>query len=91
MNASLRVLNIPVQPIWVCGHELVYFMSEDKYMDHADDPYNGIVRASGSSSLLLLIDSATWRGRFGNDETVNILNLSDPALAWIGYTAVNFH
>jgi len=91
MNAALRVLNIPVEPVWVCGHELAYFMSEDKYLDHGDDPYNAIVRASNSSSLLLLIDSATWRGRFGNDETVNILNLSDPALAWIGYTAVNFH
>jgi hypothetical protein len=90
MNAALRVVNIPVQPIWVCGHELVYFMSEDKYMDHADDPYNGVVRASGASSLLLLMDSATWRSRFGNDETVNFLNLSDPVQTWIGYTAAHF-
>jgi uncharacterized repeat protein (TIGR02543 family) len=90
MNAALRVLNIPVQPVWVCGHELVYFMSEDKYMDHADDPYNGVVRASGASSLLLLLDSATWRSRFGNDETVNFLSLSDPVQAWIGYTAAHF-
>jgi hypothetical protein len=90
MNAALRVVNIPVQPIWVCGHELVYFMSEDKYMDHADDPYNANVRASSSSSLLLLIDSATWRSRFGVDETINFLNLSDPVQAWIGYTAINF-
>jgi uncharacterized repeat protein (TIGR02543 family) len=90
LHAALRVLNIPVQPIWVCGHELVYFMSEDKYMDHADDPYNAVVRASGSSSLLLLMDSATWRGRFGNDETVNFLDLSDPVQTWIGYTAAHF-
>jgi hypothetical protein len=89
-NAALRVLNIPVEPIWVCGHELMYFMSEDKYLDHGDDPYNGVVRASGSSSLLLLIDSATWRSRFGPDETVNFLNLSDPVQGWIGYTAAHF-
>ena len=91
LNAVLRVVNIPVQPIWVCGHELVYFMSEDLYMDHADNPYNAIVRASNSSSLLLLIDSATWRSRFGADETVNLLDGSSPACGWIGYTAAHFH
>jgi len=92
LNAALRVLNIPVEPIWVCGHELVYFMSEDLYLDHADDPYNAVVRASGSSSLLLLIDAATWRLRFGPDETVNIPgDNTSPAYPWIGYTAINFH
>jgi hypothetical protein len=91
LNAALRVLNIPVQPIWVCGHELVYFMSEDKYLDHADDPYNGVVRASASPSLLLLLDATTWRSRFGADETVNIEGDSThPAYPWIGYTASNF-
>jgi hypothetical protein len=90
MNAALRVLNIPVEPIWVCGHELMYFMSEDLYLDHGDDPYNAVVRASSSSSLLLLMDSATWKARFGADETVNFLNLADPVQAWIGYTAANF-
>jgi uncharacterized repeat protein (TIGR02543 family) len=90
LNAALRVLNIPVQPIWVCGHEQVYFLSEDLYLDHADDPYNAYVRASNSSSLLLLIDSATWRSRFGPDETVNNWDYSSPASAWIGYTAINF-
>lgn len=91
MNAALRVLNIPVQPVWVCGHEQTYFMSEDLYMDHADDPYNAVVRASSASSLLLLMNSATWRSRFGNDETVNFLNQTDPVLqSWIGYTAAHF-
>ncbi len=91
LNAALRVLNIPVQPIWVCGHELVYFMSEDRYLDHADDPYNQVVRASSSPSLLLLIDSATWRSRFGADETINIPgDATSPANAWIGYSASHF-
>jgi hypothetical protein len=90
VHSALRVLNIPVQPIWVTGHELMYFMSEDLYMDHGDDPYNQVVRASGAPSLGLLIDSATWRSRFGADETVNILAADDPAGHWIGYTASQF-
>ena len=85
------MLNIPVEPVWVCGHELVYFMSEGLYLDHADDPYNAFVRASSSPSLLLLIDSATWQSRFGADETVNILgDNTSPAYPWIGYTAIHF-
>ena len=90
INAALRILNIPVQPIWVCGHELLYFMSEDLYLDHADDPYNGVVRASSSPSLLLLIDSATWRSRFGADETLNNWDYSSPVIQWIGYAAQHF-
>ena len=90
MNAALRVLNIPVEPVWVCGHELVYFPTEDLYMDHGDDPYNQVVKASSSPSLNLLIPSATWRARFGSDETVNILDDASPVIAWVGYSAVNF-
>jgi len=90
MNAALRVLNIPVQPVWICAHEMPYFMSEDLYMDHGDDPYNQLVRASSAPSLDLLIPSATWRARFTSDETVNILDVNDPALNWVGYTAAHF-
>jgi hypothetical protein len=91
LNAVLRVLNVPVQPIWVSGHELDYFLSEDCYLDHADDPYNLTVRSSSASILNLLLDSPTWRSRFGADETVNILDLNSPAAAWIGYNAIHFH
>ena len=90
INAALRILNIPVQPIWVCGHELLYFMSEDLYLDHADDPYNGVVLASSSPSLLLLMDSATWRSRFGADETLNNWDYASPVIQWIGYAAQHF-
>ena len=65
-------------------------MSEDLYLDHADDPYNGNVRASTASSLLLLIDSATWRSRFGADESLNFLDISSLVCSWIGYTAAHF-
>ena len=90
ISAALRVLNLPIQPIWACGHELVYFVSEDLYLDHADDPYNGNVRASTSPSLLLLLDAPTWASRFGADTTVNFLNYADPVGAWIGYAAAHF-
>ena len=90
MHTLMRTLNIPVQPVWVCGHEMPYFMSEDLYMDHGDDPYNLNVTSSTAPSLDLLISSATWRSRFTSDETVNILDDNDPALAFVGYTAVNF-
>jgi len=90
VHSALRVLNIPVQPVWVTGHELMYFMSEDLYMDHGDDPYNQVVKASGAPSLGLLIDSATWRLRFGADEAVNILDPNDPVKIWIGFAASQF-
>jgi hypothetical protein len=92
LHALLRVLNIPVQPIWVCGHEMEYFMSEDLYMDHGDDPYNAVVRASDPSLsiLLLLINSATYQSRFAGDLTVNLLDDASPACAWVGYAAINF-
>jgi hypothetical protein len=90
LNAVLRVLNIPVQPIWVAGHELIYFVSEDRYLDHADDPYNLTVRTSSAPVLNLLLDPPTWRLRFGNDETVNILDPNSPLLAWVGYNALHF-
>jgi hypothetical protein len=88
ISAALRVANLPVQAIWADAHELVYFITEDRYMDHADDPYNQVVRASSASSLLLLIDTPTWISRFGPDLTVNFTGTS--VLNWVGYTALNF-
>jgi uncharacterized repeat protein (TIGR02543 family) len=88
ISAALRVLNLPVQAIWADAHELVYFITEDRYLDHADDPYNQIVEASSSPSLLLLIDTPTWTSRFGPDLTVNFTGTS--VLNWVGYTALNF-
>jgi hypothetical protein len=90
LNAILRVVNIPVQPIWACGHEMACFMSEGLYLDHGDDPYNSVVKAwdPSYSILLLLIDSATYQSRFG-DPTLNLLDDSSPACAYIGYQAAN--
>ena len=82
LNALLRVVNIPVQPIWACGHEMANFMSEDLYLDHGDDPYNAVVRASDPalSILLLLINSATYQSRFGGDLTVQHPGRLQPGL-----------
>jgi hypothetical protein len=90
IHGLLRVLNIQTQPIWVCGHELIYFMSEDRYMDHGDDPYNANVRNSSASSALLLIDSPTYQGLFTTDLTINILDSNSPGCSGVGYTAAHF-
>jgi hypothetical protein len=91
LHAVLRVLNIPVQPVWVAGHELAYFTSEKLYLDHGDDPYNAVVRGKpGSPILNLLIDEATYQGWFTSDLTVNILDPYSPALANVGRSAAQF-
>ena len=92
LHAVLRVVNIPVQPVWVSGHELAYFMTEGLYLDHGDDPYNAIVKSFPNSPILsLLIDEATYQSRFTSDPTVNITDPYSPALANVGLSAAQFH
>ena len=91
LHAALAALNIPVQPIWVCGHELAYFMTEDLYLDHGDDPYNALVRGSARPSLDLLLDGATWHQRFVPNDTDNITDPNSPAAAYIGYSTYLFN
>ena len=74
----LRAVNIPVQPVWVCGHELAHFMTENLYLDHGDDPYNANVKNSNSPILSLLIDEATYTAWFTSDLTVNITDNASP-------------
>jgi len=92
MNAILRTVNIPVQPVWVSGHELGYFMTEGRYLDHGDDPYNNNVKNiyPNSPVLSLLIDEATYGAWFTNDPAVNILDPYSPALANVGRKAAEF-
>jgi hypothetical protein len=63
----LRALNVPMQITTICGHSVAYFMSEGRYMDHGDDPYNSEFQATGQSSLALLIDEPTFVARFGSN------------------------
>jgi len=88
LNAILRVLNIPVLPVWVCGHELAYFPTEGVYLDHGDDPYNQIVKSSSKPISLIFIDEATYAARFSPDPTVNITG--GTACANVGLAAQTF-
>lgn len=91
LHAVLRVLNVPVQPVWICGHELAYFPSEKLYLDHGDDPYNQVVKNHPASPVLnLLIDEATYQAWFTPDLTVNINGTNATALANVGRKAAEF-
>jgi hypothetical protein len=71
----LRAVNIPVQCQRICGHATLWFMSEDLYMDHGDDPYNLTFKATGLPASALLIDRARFVSWFGA-ETDNHENAS---------------
>ena len=91
LHQVLRAANVPVQPVWIAGHELAYFPTETLYLDHGDDPYNQIVKSHPETpALVLLIDDATYRAWFTSDVTVNILDPSSPALANVGRSAATF-
>ena len=51
LNAVLRVVKIPVLPVWVCGHELAYFPTEGLYLDHGMIPTTRASRIPQSRSL----------------------------------------
>jgi hypothetical protein len=90
LNALLRVVNIPVQPVWICGHELACFMTEGKYIDHGDDPYNLNVRNSTASISNVLISEATYQAQFTSNLNVNITDSASPVCPNVGATAANF-
>ncbi len=71
----LRAVNIPVQIARVCGHSQAYFMTEGRYLDHGDNPYNLDFKATNLPASALLIDQATYTQWFG----ANPDNHDDPA------------
>jgi hypothetical protein len=77
-------VNIPVRPVWVCGHELAFFPTEHLYMDHGDNPYNLNVKNSPKPMTAFLIDEATYKAWFTNDLTANITVGASPACANVG-------
>ena len=96
LHEVLRAVNVPVQPVWISGHELAYFTSEGLYLDHGDDPYNAVVKSHPASPILqLLIDETTYKLWFTTDVTINIKDDTSPlwnsALANVGRQAANFH
>lgn len=91
LHTMLRVLNIPVQPVWVCGHELAYFPSEDLYLDHGDAPYNLEVKAQAHRPITsLLIDRVTYQKRFTRNLTFNIPNTTSQACNNVGQSVHEF-
>lgn len=70
LRAVLRVVNIPVkreQYVYSrCGHAVVNFMSEGKYLSHGDDVYSQTTRSSPGYPIgELFIDQATFDAWFG--------------------------
>ncbi len=63
----LRAANIPVQIVRICDHALAYFITENLYLDHGDNPYNSDFKATGLPAADLLIDEATYTERFGDN------------------------
>lgn len=72
MTSVLRAANIPVRPRSVSNdrtpHATVLFLSEDRALSHADDPYS--LLSEGAPAADLLIDRATydkWLGPTSKD------------------------
>jgi hypothetical protein len=71
----LRVVNIPVQPVGVAGHTAPWFISEDLFLSHGDDPYNALSKA-GYPATDLLISLDDYEAWFGPNNSKPII-LSD--------------
>jgi hypothetical protein len=41
LRAVLRAVNIPVAYVMVCNHAMPYFMHQNLFLSHGDDPYDG--------------------------------------------------
>ncbi len=67
LRSVLRAANIPVQIVRICSHSLAYFMTDGRYLDHGDDPYNSTFKGTGLPASALLIDEATYVSWFGAD------------------------
>jgi len=50
----LRVVNIPVEQVGVGGHAAPWFVSENLYLSHGDDPYNAVSKAGYPATYLLI-------------------------------------
>jgi hypothetical protein len=61
----LRAINIPVRVPYTCQHAQIAFPTEDRYVDHADDPYS--LRNAGSACPVshIMLDGARFSELFG--------------------------
>jgi hypothetical protein len=65
LRALLRTVNIPVKLVVPSTHAHPWFMTEERYLSHGDDPYDLYYRESGANGQDLLIEQATWDAWFG--------------------------
>ena len=66
LRAMLRTANIPVARESECGHALVSFPSEAKYLSHGDDPYGGLTKATPPfGAALILTEKSMYESWFG--------------------------
>lgn len=82
LKQSLRTVSIPVEPLYVCGHAQAYFPTEDKYLDHGDNPYNQNVKDSSVDISNILISSSTHSTWF--TATPDFLDSANPLCDNIG-------
>jgi hypothetical protein len=62
-----RSVNIPVDVTNADGHVTAHFTTDDLYLSHGDDPYDMYSKCTPPfDAELLLIDRATFDGRFGS-------------------------
>ena len=64
LRSVLRVANIPVMWVRVCGHSQVHFIAEGMYLAHGDDPYSGFAKDPAISAEEMMIDSSTYTAWF---------------------------
>ena len=64
----LRVVNIPVEPVGVSGHTAPWFVSEDLFLRHGDDPYNALSKA-GYPATYLLVSRDVYEAWFAANNT----------------------
>ena len=68
LRSVLRVVNIPVEQVHVCGHALPHFTLESRYLTHGDDPYNALTKATPPyPARELMITQAKFNSWFGSE------------------------
>ncbi|MBN1182533.1 MAG: hypothetical protein JXB49_09625, partial [Bacteroidales bacterium] len=87
MRTLLQTLNIPVKYIYCSGHAQPYFVHEDLYMSHGDDPYGSCIKCNDFiiPASELLIGNSEYQSRFGSqlssEERLNNIGFKTKILA----------
>ncbi len=89
VKSVLRVLNIPVETIYTCGHGQLYFPTLGRYLDHGDNPYNSNVTTQDSKNVSgILVDETIYTQWFSSSP--DYLDPANPLCNNIGRSALEF-